>query len=296
MQTGCYDRSTFTNRKHFNPSDSAVCSILIMICLDFSKNPPLPTVLYANMGFMLLFLLVVGRDETWTPHQFYAVKAFFFPEFLIRWCLGGSSLFCRISQAEENENEHCWLWFYFVKKSSYQNVSCENNHWIAFGKISLPLSLHLVRWIILVTWISAMPIMHFASLCCALHHCSEIDFLRLSHHAVRAGSRKCLLPWHSVNVMLWQTLLSDTWQGARLPSGLPRKCADACACVHVRASFPASLMRRFLRLFVFSQTGGWLCTGGSWEISLRGQGVLKVLPSLTSSLFTGSLDRYIRAY
>lgn len=39
MQTGCYDRSTFTNRKHFNPSHSAVCSILIMICLDFSKIP-----------------------------------------------------------------------------------------------------------------------------------------------------------------------------------------------------------------------------------------------------------------
>lgn len=171
--------------------------------------------------------------------------------------------------------------------------------WIRFAKIPLPLSSHLVCWILCRTWIYATRAFCAGPrlcLCCALHHCSKIDFLRLSHHAVRSGSRKCLLPLHSVNVMLWQTLLSDTWQGARLPSGLACKCADACACVHVCASFPASLMRRFLRLFVFSQTGGWLCTGDSWEISLRGQGVLKVLPSLTSVLFTESLDLYVDEY
>ncbi len=88
--------------------------------------------------------------------------------------------------------------------------------------------------------------------CSALHRCSKIDFLRLSHHTVRAGSRKCLLPWRSVNVMFWQTLPSDTWQRALLLSGPPCECADARAWVC--ASFPASLMRRFLRLFVFSQT------------------------------------------
>lgn len=108
--------------------------------------------------------------------------------------------------------------------------------------------------------------------CYALHHCSKIDFLRLSHHTVRAGSRKCLLPWRSVNVMLWQTLLSDTWQGAL--SGPPCECADARACVRVCAGFPASLMRCFLRLFVFSQMGGWLCRAGSWEISFRGRWTL----------------------
>lgn len=106
--------------------------------------------------------------------------------------------------------------------------------------------------------------------CSALQHCSKIDFLRLSHYTASAGSRKCLLPWRSVNVMFWQTLPSDTWQRALLLSGPPCECADARACVRVCAGFPASLMRRFLHLFVFSQTGGWLCTGGSWEISSRG--------------------------
>lgn len=107
--------------------------------------------------------------------------------------------------------------------------------------------------------------------CYALHHCSKIDFLRLSHHTVRAGSRKCLLPWRSVNVMLRQTLLSDTWQGALLLSGPPCEYADARACVRVCACFPASLMRCFLHLFVFSQMGGWLWRGGSREISFRGR-------------------------
>lgn len=79
----------------------------------------------------------------------------------------------------------------------------------------------------------------------------------ISPDCLITGCRKCLLPWRSVNVMFWQTLPSDTWQRALLLSGPPPEYADTRACVRIRATFPAPLICRFLRLFVFSQTGGW---------------------------------------
>ena len=78
---------------------------------------------------------------------------------------------------------------------------------------------------------------------------------------VAMAQRECFVP---TNTAQWHLA------AALLLSGPHCEYADARAFVHVRVSFPAPLMRCFLRLFVFSQTGGWLCTGGSWEISFRG--------------------------
>lgn len=120
----------------------------------------------------------------------------------------------------------------------------------------------------------------------------------VSSRSERRKSRKCLLPWRSVNVMSRQTLPSDTWQRALLLSGPPCECADARACVHVRVSVPAPLMRRFLRLFVFSQTGRLNLHRGLMGEKLRRPH--KALPTLTRSLssfvFETSLDLCITKY
>lgn len=111
-------------------------------------------------------------------------------------------------------------------------------------------------------------------LCYALHHCSKIDFLRLSHYT--EGRKQVVLVSSTQAWMLCSDKLcfSDTCQGALLLPEPPSGCADVRACLCVCSSFLASLMHRFLRLFVFSQMGGWLCTGDSCEISFRGHWVL----------------------
>lgn len=67
MQRGCYDSPTFTNRKHFSPSDSAVFSILILTCLDLSTPPPPPRKYCMQIhDLFLIHLLAPRSDETWS--------------------------------------------------------------------------------------------------------------------------------------------------------------------------------------------------------------------------------------
>lgn len=113
--------------------------------------------------------------------------------------------------------------------------------------------------------------MHFANVqVCALHHCSKIDFLRLSHRRASAGSRKCLLPWRSMNVIVRQTLPTDTWQRVLLLSGPPWKmCRHVCVSPRLcKFSCPLNVS---LPPTVCLLPDGWMvCTGGSWKISFRG--------------------------
>lgn len=116
---------------------------------------------------------------------------------------------------------------------------------------------------------------------CFALFCPEIDFLKLSRHAARTGSRKCLLLWRGVNVMSWQTLPSDTWQGAPSLSGpLPRMCRRACVSALV---FPVPL-NVSLPPSMWLLAGRWtICTRGLWEESFRGLMKLSNSPNLNSA-------------
>lgn len=114
---------------------------------------------------------------------------------------------------------------------------------------------HCLTLIFFIFFYLAHEFYECARCCTALHRLQRI---RLPHIVpAHTGSRKRLLPWRSLSVMFGQTSPGDTWQRAFVAVWTgPANVQTRVRASSARARLPARLMRRFLRLFVSSQTGG----------------------------------------
>lgn len=285
-------------------TQATVLFIWIMICLDLRNISHNSIVCKCAIYFDTL----ACSSKRWNMDagSIECDESSFSPSFTIR-CLGFSSHCFAVSiKPSKSGNEHCWL-LSSKKKNMYWKCAG-----IFISRCQLWYSkIHCWKTILqylflytpeihcsappffvsyqcsfimdsLITLFYAITPMNFVNVhvaCCmsALHHCSKIDFPRLSHHRmqevlVAMAQRECYVLTNTAQWHLAKSVVA-VWTA-------PRICRHACMCPR-SCNFSCPLNVPLPPSICLLADGRMICTVGSWEISFRG--LMKHSPILNRS-------------